>query len=318
MILRMVRTRLAGRVPGSALLAILTLGLCPPATAGHPCDRYALDGLTLGMSSRTVMTAMGGTGMGTSIRLPDGGDSNGVLYPGAPHEIYVEYDRRIEQRKAQVVRVRSFLVLSPGSVQDLVRRFGQPDAGADDLRLLLPDGPAVWIDRTCGLVVTAFRQASSWWAAEGGARLQVETFELAQRSDSPARSRLTRGANTPEVARFNAAPPAPSNGLLADDLTLPEPQQSPVSDAPPRRISYVKPVYPPTAKWLGMKGQVTLAILVQPDGTVGKSVSLINAIPAGRGFEEASIEAVREWRFRPAIRGGIPTASRLNVTIDIQ
>jgi protein TonB len=481
------------------LLALLVVVPSPTAAASHPCDRYALDGLALGMSPGTVKTTMGGNGLGTSIRLPDGEESTGVSYPGPPHDIYVEYDQRIDSRKARVVRVRVSMPLSKETVEALFRRFGQPNAGADELNDGLKDGGStVWIDDTCGLVLTAFRPSASWWAAEGGAQLQVETFELAQRADSPAKSKLapesapktTRSTPAPSTAPSAPAhPPASTAVLLQDDLALPEeepatpvaaapapapaltgsapkerplipvatppraaasnaqpapppvtavlasaeppapppapvapnerplipaalasaepseppppaaqaepvlvaiekpakpappplapaatrsepvhekdePAPAPATPAPARSISswrtpdpqnpappqpaaqvapqpvapargpastrrpggdaaaertgFVEAVYPATAKWLGVRGHVTLGILVQADGTVARSVSVINAVPPGRGFEEASIDAVRKWRYQPAIRGGRPVASRLTVTVDFE
>jgi TonB family protein len=492
------------------LLALLAFLLSPPAAASHPCDRYALDGLALGMSPGTVKTTMGGNGFGTSIRLPDGEESTGVSYPGPPHDIYVEYDQRIDRRKARVVRVRVSMPLSKETVEALFRRFGQPNAGTDELNNGLKDGGStVWIDDTCGLVLTAFRPSASWWAAEGGAQLQVETFELARRADSPAKSKLapeiapktTRSTPAPSAAPSAPPhPPASTAVMLQDDLELPEeepappvaaaPAPAPVpkasarkerplipaatparaavstarpapppvtavlasaeppapppeperplipaalasaeppapppepvpparaepapaavettampaappptppapvetrservreqdepalvavetpakpapatpaparsisswhapdpqNPAPPQpaaqvapqpvaparvpastrrpggdaaaeRIGYVEAVYPATAKWLGIKGHATLGILVQADGSVARSVSVIDAVPAGRGFEEASIDAVRKWRYQPATRGGRPVASRLTVTVDFE
>lgn len=419
MTLKLAKAWLAGMTPGSVVVTCLVLKLSPLAVASHPCDRYALDGLTLGMNPGTVKTSMGGNGLGTSTRLPDGEVSTGVSYPNPAHEIYVEYDQRIDRRKARVVRVRVAMPLSKDTVEGLVGRFGQPNAGADELTNDLRDGgTAVWVDDTCGLVLTAFRQAASWWAAESGAQLQVETFELAQRSDSPARSKLSPAhlatVPRPTVAPQDApaAPPAPAAVTLEDDLALPEQDQppaeameeAPVTEAegppeplpmafiprerplilvaaavpaarprpvnppeepepsaasrtistwhptdPPRadaahlgapvmpqtitawrssqstkpyapaeRVRYVQPVCPPTAKWLGVKGRVVLGIVVQPDGTVASAVRLINAIPPGRGFEDASIDAVRQWRFTPATRGGRPVSSRLTITVDIE
>jgi TonB family protein len=348
------KTRIDGKIPGLVVLTLLMVSTYA-AAASHPCDRYAVSGLAPGMNHDAVKASMGGDGVSTVIRTQDGGETSGVTYPRAPTDVYVEYDQRIDRRKhARVVRVRVSMPLSPATIATLVRRFGSPKAGAASLESGLVDGgAAVWVDETCGLVLTAYRPTASWWAAEGGTNLQVETLDLGQRADSPANSSL-KLILAPVSARSSVAPPvAPAPVALEDDLALPgedatvvaavpwgsQPTPAPVAPptiaAPPavgatatrsrtrlaspaERTHYVEPVCPPTAKWLGVKGHVTLAIVVQADGSVARTVNLVSVHPSGRGFEEASIDAVRRWRFNPAVREGRPIPSKLVVQLDIE
>lgn len=113
-------------------------------------------------------------------------------------------------------------------------------------------------------------------------------------------------------------PPVPQTAPPKQTPPPAIPKASPRSDGPAERITFVPPVYPPTAKWLGVKGHVTLAIVVRADGTVGARPRVISARPPGRGFEEAAIEAVRAWRYKPATRGGRPIASNLNVDLEFE
>jgi TonB family protein len=117
-------------------------------------------------------------------------------------------------------------------------------------------------------------------------------------------------------------PPPQAVAPVAAQTTAPARARTPTpsgrGDAAAERIGYVEPVYPATAKWLGVKGHATLGILVQADGSVARSVSVVDAVPPGRGFEEASIDAVRKWRYQPATRGGRPVASRMTVTVDFE
>src|SRR5262245_39087814 len=183
------RTRTTGMIPGAALLVFAFSA----SDASHPCDRYALDGIALGMKIDDVKQSMGGDGLKTVIRLPDGGEATGVSYPGPPLDLYVEFDEKIDKRGAKVARVRALMPPAREAVDALIERFGEPNAVVDDLNSLLKDGgTAVWIDSSCGLVMTAFRPVANWWAAEGGTHLQVETYDLARRSDSPAYARLKK------------------------------------------------------------------------------------------------------------------------------
>ena len=74
---------------------------------------------------------------------------------------------------------------------------------------------------------------------------------------------------------------------------------------PPRVIaaSQTAPAYPPAALAGRFDGLVELRVTVRSDGTVG-DVDVLWCDHPQLGFEDASIAAVRAWRFRPARRGG--------------
>jgi len=89
-------------------------------------------------------------------------------------------------------------------------------------------------------------------------------------------------------------------------------------ESPPRRIFAVAPTYPTLAKRQNLTGRVTLAVVVLPDGTVAEEPRIVSALPAGRGFERAAADAVRQWRFEPATRDGKPVAANLTVAVDFK
>ena len=65
----------------------------------------------------------------------------------------------------------------------------------------------------------------------------------------------------------------------------------------------VLPEYPEEARVYRTSGQVSLQILVRADGSVGE-VKVVNERPEGLGFADSCIEAVRQWRYRPATKEG--------------
>jgi len=67
------------------------------------------------------------------------------------------------------------------------------------------------------------------------------------------------------------------------------------------------PSYPPAAAADSLKGRVDLRLIVDPDG-VPCFVLCDRAQPAGRGFVESAVNAVRRWRFVPGHLGGEPQA----------
>jgi len=79
-------------------------------------------------------------------------------------------------------------------------------------------------------------------------------------------------------------------------------------DAPPRPMTRVPPRYPPRARSKGLTGKVTLELLIGPQGDVIRA-RVLNANPPGI-FEQAALDAIRQWRFKPATYKGQPVKMR--------
>ena len=62
------------------------------------------------------------------------------------------------------------------------------------------------------------------------------------------------------------------------------------------------PVFPPAAKAARFSGIVTIEVTVGTDGKI-KDLSILDCSHKNVGFEEASLEAVKNWRFDPAMNG---------------
>lgn len=75
-------------------------------------------------------------------------------------------------------------------------------------------------------------------------------------------------------------------------------------EEPPELVRMVMPEYPRKAKGDGIEGYVLLNIIIDEKGDV---VSARIAIAEPRGiFEDAAIQAVMKWKFRPARQKGVP------------
>ncbi|EAU64992.1 MxcH [Stigmatella aurantiaca DW4/3-1] len=72
-------------------------------------------------------------------------------------------------------------------------------------------------------------------------------------------------------------------------------------DSEPRVLSEVKIPYPDEARRAGIEGTVTLSITVDLEGKV-VSVKVISG--PGYGLNEAARDAIRRFRFKPAVKGG--------------
>ena len=76
------------------------------------------------------------------------------------------------------------------------------------------------------------------------------------------------------------------------------------------------PVYPPRCLRLGIEGTVRVRVLVGEDGrvqeaTVGKS-------SGEAALDDAALDAVRDWRFEPAKRDGVPVRAWAIVPIEFK
>ncbi len=78
----------------------------------------------------------------------------------------------------------------------------------------------------------------------------------------------------------------------------------------PEVVTQVEAVYPPDALAARKEGTSTLLVTVDPDGMVS-AAEVFEA--AGGGLDEAALAAVRQWRFKPATRGGEPVRARIRV-----
>ena len=73
------------------------------------------------------------------------------------------------------------------------------------------------------------------------------------------------------------------------------------------------PDYPRVARQAGLGGRVTVLAVIAPDGSV-ESVEVLSS--TNRLFNEAAVEAVRKWRYRPALMNGRPVRVYFSVVVD--
>jgi protein TonB len=97
--------------------------------------------------------------------------------------------------------------------------------------------------------------------------------------------------------------------VAGEEPEQPEPAMDDrIGVVPPQIIlaSQKAPEYPPAALAARFTGTVKVMAEVLPDGSVGK-VEIVECTHKNVGFEEAAIEAVKKWRFEPALKDGSPT-----------
>jgi protein TonB len=95
-------------------------------------------------------------------------------------------------------------------------------------------------------------------------------------------------------------PPPPPPGPGDGSVTQPVPVNQP------------NPVYPEAAKRDKIQGVVRLAVLIGKDGTV-KDARVVQSVSA---LDQAAVDAVRQWTFRPGTRDGEPVDTKVELSIN--
>lgn len=127
----------------------------------------------------------------------------------------------------------------------------------------------------------------------------------------------------PETDAANAVAAAPmavgGTGKLVAGAVVTGVDSEAVPEAPPRRgpinlpeeadppeplESNVSPEYPAEARAQGLEGMVIIKIVVEEDG----STRIVKVMRGDEPFVTAAVEAVKTWRFKPALVDGQPTA----------
>jgi TonB family protein len=79
----------------------------------------------------------------------------------------------------------------------------------------------------------------------------------------------------------------------------------------PKRVKFVAPDYPAEAQARGLRGIVILDVLIDMKGAV-QSVEVTRSVPP---FDDAAVNAVKQWEYEPTKLGGKIVAVRLTVPI---
>ena len=77
----------------------------------------------------------------------------------------------------------------------------------------------------------------------------------------------------------------------------------------------MKADYPEDARRHNITGDVVLEIVVRRDGSVG-DVKVVEGL--GGGLSERAVQAVRQWRFSPARRMGMPVDVIVEVAVEFK
>ncbi len=81
---------------------------------------------------------------------------------------------------------------------------------------------------------------------------------------------------------------------------------------PPIKIKDVAPVYPAIARSARVTGAVTVEATIGEDGKVA-DVRVVKSVPL---LDQAALDAVRQWEYRPTLLNGVPVPVVVTVVIN--
>ncbi|HEY3823349.1 MAG TPA: energy transducer TonB [Bryobacteraceae bacterium] len=81
----------------------------------------------------------------------------------------------------------------------------------------------------------------------------------------------------------------------------------------PRLIQKVDQAWTDEARQAGISGIVLVSLTVDPEGNP-EHIAVTRGL--GYGLDEKALEAVRQWRFSPGLKDGVPATANLTVAVD--
>ncbi len=122
-------------------------------------------------------------------------------------------------------------------------------------------------------------------------------------------------ANTPPQVAMVTSPDQSLHGILVGNTALPR-LSPPVSQGVvPLVLEHkVIPTYPSDARTMRLAGTVVLRAIVSEEGRISQ-VEPVSGEPI---LARAAMEAVRQWRYRPALLNGKPTPIETNITLNFK
>ncbi len=84
---------------------------------------------------------------------------------------------------------------------------------------------------------------------------------------------------------------------------------------PPVVVERVEPTYPEEARKARISGIVILETKIDENGSI-VGVNVLKPLPFG--LDQAAAEAVKQWKFKPALKDGKPVAVTFNLTVNFK
>jgi len=113
-------------------------------------------------------------------------------------------------------------------------------------------------------------------------------------------------------------PPPPNTEFDFGPPQLPpEPLRVGGDVSPPVKIKDVHPEYPELARKARIEGIVILEAIIDENGNVVKA-RILRSPGKAFGFDDAALEAVKQWKFKPGLQNGVPVPVIYALTVQFK
>jgi TonB family protein len=130
-------------------------------------------------------------------------------------------------------------------------------------------------------------------------------------------SRLLRRQNrTDEADRLEARAHATAQAAAGNAAVSPGVYRVGGGVTSPKLIAKKEPQYTEAARKAKLAGTVLLYVEVEPDGMVGPNIRVMRSLDPG--LDEQAVAAVKEWRFRPGQKDGMPVPVAATIEVNFR
>lgn len=109
--------------------------------------------------------------------------------------------------------------------------------------------------------------------------------------------------------------PAQAAARVRGTSTLPVPDGGEFT--PPELLNRVAPEYPEGARRQKISGKIVLRVILDRDG-VPRAPAILSMTPGTEELAGAAVDAVQQWRYKPATRYGVPVPVWFHIVVNFQ
>lgn len=240
------------------------------------------------------------------IQIPSG-TSQGLLL----HKVQPTYPPLARQARVQGTVVLHALIGKDGTIQDLKVVSGHPMLTAAAIEAVklwrykpyLLNGEPVLVETTINVNFVLNTAPSEPPPNSGtGGPSEAQPYELATESSSSG----SDASNPPAAAQASQGPtsnPYPGAYRVGGGVSA------------PKAIHAPSPKYSKQARQAKYQGTVVLWLVVDSTG-LPQEIRVQRSL--GMGLDEEAVEAVKKWRFQPAMKDGQPVPVMINVEVNFR
>jgi len=123
---------------------------------------------------------------------------------------------------------------------------------------------------------------------------------------------LFTASNSAQENKTSPAPQGRFGGIGVPACGVSNPSPSPCAPIPRKVISAPSPIYSEQARKAKIEGSCIVGLVVDEKGN-RTNLRIITGL--GMGLDEKAIEAVKNWRFEPALKDGKPVPAKIAVEV---